>query len=153
LVLGFLLDADSHRPRVQCDNCGHLFRQPGLAKTPVAKLGTAIVVVQIITALAVIMLVVRPELADALSGIAWLEAIATLLSGRLVPLLLLALVSFGATILICLIASISSSRAQRRAMSKTFQLRVEERSLYSQQDPAADSTIRAAGASPGAVED
>jgi hypothetical protein len=143
---------DSRHPRVQCDHCGHLFRQPRLPKTSAAKLATAIVVIQIVTALAVIMLVVWPELADIVPGSAWLEATATLLSSRLVPLLLLAGASFVLTVLICLVASISSSLAQKRAMSKRFRLRVEERSLHAQQAPAVDSAVRASSVSAGASE-
>lgn len=124
---------DSRRPRVQCDHCGHLFRQPPLPKGGMVKLAHAILALQVLTALGAGAMLLWPELINALPTIPWLEEAAAIVSeivsDRIAPFLLLAATSVSVTVLICLVASISGRLAEKRALSKEFQIHVKERGL------------------------
>jgi len=130
---------DSQRPRIQCDHCGHLFRQPPLPKGGMVKLANAILALQVLTAMAAGAMLLWPELIDALPSIPWLEeataVIFEMVSDRIAPFLLLAATSVSITVLICLAASISGRLAGKRALSKEFQIHVKERGLSVQPPP------------------
>lgn len=60
-LLPWLLYADSTRNRVQCMNCGKIFRQPPLPQSPLSNYALAIIILIVLTIFALLIMVAAPE--------------------------------------------------------------------------------------------
>ncbi len=126
LVGGFLpalLHSQHYSGRVQCADCGYIFRQPPLPSSPAASLAGWIALIVISAAVFVMLAVSIPEIAELLPtfwGVAFLEELIVqqsrvfALCFLIVPPLILAT---------CLAAGCWSNHKHRQALSKRFHLK------------------------------
>ena len=124
-----LLYADAQSHRVQCDSCGYIFRQPALPKTGVAKLATAILLVTIVAFAAAVILICSPDVAEVVPQPQLVQDLVLMMSGQTGAFLVLVGATAVATLCICFFAAAATSFAQRRRLSKGFELRPKRRMM------------------------
>ncbi|MHA3773850.1 hypothetical protein ACXR0O_20135 [Verrucomicrobiota bacterium sgz303538] len=121
-LLPALVFANYTRNRVQCLNCGYIFRRPPLPSSPLATFAGWIVAVTLIPCVIALLLFASPEIADSLpsfSGIAALEE-AIALKPRLAAYLLVVLVTL--ILAACWAAALVSSAKFRKQLSGQYRL-------------------------------
>ena len=118
-----LLYAEARSHRVQCDGCGYIFRQPNLPKTGVAKLATAILLVIIAAAATALVLICWPSLAADVPQPQMIQDLVLLMADQTGVFVVLVAATSVAIFFICLFAAAASSFAQRRRLSKEFEIR------------------------------
>lgn len=123
-----LLYADARSYRVLCDRCGHIFRQPRLPKTGVAKFATTILVVHLLTATVAATLFWNPDLAALVPGTGLIDRLGLTASPVVKALAVLSLTTATTTAMACVIVAAASSLAQRARLSKRYELKAKRRS-------------------------
>ena len=144
------LYADAQSRRVQCDNCGYIFRQPALPKTGAAKLATAILLILILAGVSAVVLVCSSEVADMVPRPMLLRSFGLTVADNAEAFIVLVAATVVAIIFVCLLGSAFSRIAQRRRLSKDFALRPKRKTMptdhqaYAGQSPgdAADGLTR-----------
>jgi len=135
-----LLYADAQSRRVQCETCGYIFRQPALPKTGVAMLATGIFLTYIIAIAFAAVLMSVPEVADSFPNPQFIKDFVLLMSGHAEALTLLAGIAVVATLLLSVFASAISSVAQRRRLSKEFELCPKQKTITDCTQPPATNS-------------
>lgn len=123
-----LLYASAQQHRIQCDNCGYIFRQPCLQKTGVAKLVTAILLIYLAAAVSAVVLLCLPDLASKIATPEFLQDLPPVVSENLGVFAMLVLITYVVTALICLFASASSSAAYKLKLARKMAIRPKPRS-------------------------
>ncbi len=118
-----LLYSDARFHRVQCEQCGYMFRQPTLPKTGVAKLAVAILLTQVLAAGIAVTMLCNPDLARMVPQPVFLEDLRLMASPNANAYVVLAMVTSVTIVVICLLASACSSMAYRLRLSKECELK------------------------------
>ena len=144
-----LLFADAQSHRVQCDSCGYIFRQPALPKTGVAKLATAILLVTIAAFVAAVVLICSPDLAEAVPQPKVVQDLVLMMTDHTGAFVVLVGTTAAAMLCICFLAAAATSFAQRRRLSKEFELRPKPRTMATnRQRPAGQVSSEPAPSAP-----
>ena len=120
-ILPWLLYEDSTRDRVQCANCGHIFRQPPLPRAPIANYAIAIIILIVLTIASLLLMAAVPELTSWIPNYPSVEALEDFVANHpeavvasVIPLLVLLVMS-------AIIVSIVANRRYRRELRGYFE--------------------------------
>ncbi|MCC6488702.1 MAG: hypothetical protein IT364_14485 [Candidatus Hydrogenedentes bacterium] len=121
-ILPWLLYEDSTKNRVQCTNCGHIFRQPPLPRAPIANYAIAIIILIVLTIGSLLLMAAVPELTSWIPNHAGVEALEDFVAkhpeavvASVVPLLVVLVIS-------AIIVSIVANRRYRLELRGYFEM-------------------------------
>jgi rubredoxin len=81
-IIPALLYASATTNRIQCGNCGHIFRQPPLPNSPVSKLSKSLILIMILFIFSGFLFVIEPEFGSVIPKYEWLTGLENIIASN-----------------------------------------------------------------------
>ncbi len=125
-LIPLLLYADSTCHRVQCAECGYIFRQPPLPRTTRSRLATWIIGIILLFGILTLLMMGVPEVADLLPRFPALTKIEQLISDNPRAIIFGLLPMIAAILALSVLVSWTSNRAAHRELRKEFETKPKQ---------------------------